>query len=100
MCVGSVAVYEAYLLWVHINVTNQAALGEEGRTIYSATEAGLIGMTRTWPLELGCFGIPVKRLGAPADVAAAAGFFTSKEAGFVTGQALYVCGGLTVGLAH
>ena len=43
-------------------------------------------------------GIPVKRLGAPADVAQAVSFFLDKKSGFITGQTLYVCGGLTVGL--
>ena len=44
-------------------------------------------------------GIPVKRMGAPADVAHAVAFLVDKRAGFVTGQVLYVCGGMTVGLA-
>ena len=43
--------------------------------------------------------IPVGRLGSPADVAHAVGFFLDERAGFVTGQVLYVCGGLTVGVA-
>jgi NAD(P)-dependent dehydrogenase (short-subunit alcohol dehydrogenase family) len=43
--------------------------------------------------------VPVKRVGTPADVAHAAGFFLDERAGFVTGQVLYVCGGLTVGTA-
>jgi NAD(P)-dependent dehydrogenase (short-subunit alcohol dehydrogenase family) len=43
-------------------------------------------------------GIPVGRLGEPEDVANAAGFFLDGRSGFVTGQVLYVCGGLTVGV--
>lgn len=43
--------------------------------------------------------VPVKRLGEPADVAAATDFFLSAESSFVTGQTLYVCGGMTVGVA-
>ncbi len=43
-------------------------------------------------------GIPVKRLGAPADVAQAVSFFLDTKSGFTTGQTLYVCGGLTLGL--
>jgi NAD(P)-dependent dehydrogenase (short-subunit alcohol dehydrogenase family) len=43
-------------------------------------------------------GIPVKRLGAPSDVAQAVSFFLDRRSGFITGQTLYVCGGLTVGL--
>ncbi len=42
-------------------------------------------------------GIPVKRLGTPADVAHAVRFFLSPEAGFITGQTLFVCGGASVG---
>lgn len=42
-------------------------------------------------------GVPVKRMGQPADIAHAASFFLDERAGFVTGQVLYVCGGMTVG---
>lgn len=45
-------------------------------------------------------GVPVKRLGRPQDIAHAVDFFLAKEAGFVTGQTLYVCGGLTIGNAQ
>lgn len=44
--------------------------------------------------------VPVRRMGTPADVAQAAAFFLSPDTGFVTGQTLQVCGGITVGLAH
>jgi len=37
--------------------------------------------------------IPVQRPGAPEDIAAAVSFFCSEEAGFVSGQVLYVAGG-------
>jgi 3-oxoacyl-[acyl-carrier protein] reductase len=40
--------------------------------------------------------IPLGRLGRPADVAAAIAFLCSAEAGYVTGQALHVNGGLVV----
>ena len=115
-----------------VNITSRAALGKEGRTLYGATKAGLISVTKTWALELGAEGItvnavgpgpintelfarsnppdspktraivngiPVKRIGQPEDVANAVGFFASDAASFVTGQVLYVCGGLTVGSA-
>jgi 3-oxoacyl-[acyl-carrier protein] reductase len=36
---------------------------------------------------------PVRRVGYPEDIAAAALYFASEEAGFVTGQVLYVAGG-------
>jgi NAD(P)-dependent dehydrogenase (short-subunit alcohol dehydrogenase family) len=41
--------------------------------------------------------IPVKRVGVPDDVARAVMFFAAPENGFVTGQALYVCGGTSIG---
>ena len=115
-----------------VNITSRAALGKEGRTLYGATKAGLISVTKTWALELGgdgitvnavgpgpintelfarsnppdspktraiVDGIPVRRIGEPQDVAHAVGFFASDAASFVTGQVLYVCGGLTVGNA-
>jgi 3-oxoacyl-[acyl-carrier protein] reductase len=37
--------------------------------------------------------IPVRRVGQPEDVAAVAGFLCSPEAGFVSGQVIYVAGG-------
>lgn len=43
-------------------------------------------------------GVPVKRLGTPEDIAHAAAYLLDERAGFVTGQVLYVCGGMTVGL--
>lgn len=44
-------------------------------------------------------GIPVGRLGTPADVANAVAFFADPRSGFVSGQVLYVCGGMTAGVA-
>jgi 3-oxoacyl-[acyl-carrier protein] reductase len=43
--------------------------------------------------------IPVGRVGTPEDVAGAASYFLGDGSGFVTGQTLFVCGGLTVGVA-
>ena len=111
-------------------VSSRAVLGLATRTSYSATKAGMLGMARTWALELAPFGItvnvvapgpiqtanfhsivpegspqvervaqsiPLKRLGQPDDVARAVLFFADRDAGFVTGQVLYVCGGTSVG---
>jgi 3-oxoacyl-[acyl-carrier protein] reductase len=111
-------------------VSSRAVLGLPTRTAYSATKAGMLGMARTWALELAPHGvtvnvvapgpiktanfhsiipedsaavakveaaIPVKRLGQPGDVARAVLFFADRDAGFVTGQVLYVCGGTSVG---
>ena len=41
--------------------------------------------------------IPVARMGTAEDVANAVSFFCDPRAGFVTGQTLFVCGGVTVG---
>jgi NAD(P)-dependent dehydrogenase (short-subunit alcohol dehydrogenase family) len=111
-------------------VSSRAVLGLPTRTAYSATKSGMLGMARTWALELAPHGvtvnvvapgpvqtanfhsivpegspqvakiaesIPVKRLGQPEDVARAVLFFADPDAGFVTGQVLYVCGGTSVG---
>ncbi len=112
-------------------LSSRAALGLATRTAYSATKAGMIGLARTWALELAPAGItvnvvapgpiaqtrmfhemvpegsereaklagsiPVRRLGTPDDVARAVLFFAAPEAGFITGQTLYVCGGASVG---
>jgi len=112
-------------------VSTRAVLGLARRTVYSSTKAGMLGLARTWALELGAHGItvnvvapgpveatemfheiipvdspklprivesiPVKRLGRPEDVARAVLFFVAPEAGFVTGQTLFVCGGTSVG---
>lgn len=112
-------------------MSTRAVVGLEKRTVYSATKAGLIGMGRTWALELAGDGItvnmiapgpiedtemfhdviprdselsrtvagrvPVGRLGTPSDVSRAVMFFLDDEAGFVTGQTLFVCGGTSLG---
>jgi 3-oxoacyl-[acyl-carrier protein] reductase len=41
-------------------------------------------------------GILVKRVGTPDDIARAVLFFLGRDAGYVTGQALFVCGGTSV----
>jgi len=40
--------------------------------------------------------VPIGRIGEPEDVANAVAFFMAEQAGFVTGQVLYVCGGVTL----
>ena len=39
---------------------------------------------------------PIKKIGEPADIAAAAAFLCSDEAGYITGQTLYVDGGAKI----
>lgn len=43
--------------------------------------------------------IPVQRLGQPEDVAHGVASLLDDRAGFITGQTLYICGGMTVGLS-
>ena len=43
--------------------------------------------------------IPAQRMGQPSEVAHLVASFLDPRAGFVTGQVIYVCGGMTVGLA-
>jgi len=112
-------------------ISSRAVLGLAKRTAYASTKAGMLGLARTWALELAPHGvtvnvvapgpieetemfdgvlpkdsprraalaqsIPVRRLGRPEDVARAVAFFVDPDAGFVTGQTLYVCGGTSVG---
>lgn len=44
--------------------------------------------------------VPVKRVGQPEDVAHATSFLLHRDSGFVTGQILYVCGGVTISSVH
>ncbi len=99
-------------------------IGNPGQANYSASKAGMIGLTRTLSKELisrgvtvnavapGFIGsemtaelgevvlaeakkrIPAKRLGEAEDVAAAVLFLASKDAGYITGQTLVVDGGI------
>jgi NAD(P)-dependent dehydrogenase (short-subunit alcohol dehydrogenase family) len=48
-------------------ISSRAALGAQGRTAYSATKAGIIGMGRTWALELAPHGITVNMV-APGPI--------------------------------
>jgi len=113
-----------------VNLSSRAALGKVNRSAYSATKAGVVGMSRTWALELARLAItvnviapgpidtemfrtatpaadprtqalidsiPVGRVGAPSDIAHAAAYLLDERAGFMTGQVMYIDGGLTVG---
>lgn len=43
--------------------------------------------------------IPLRRMGSPSEVAHIVASLLDTRAGFITGQVIYVCGGMTVGLA-
>jgi len=99
--------------------------GNAGQSNYSASKAGLIGFTKSVAQELGSRNIrcnaiapgyietemtaklseevrkewaaqiPLRRGGKPEDVAQACIFFASDLSGYVTGQVLSVCGGMS-----
>ena len=50
-----------------VNMSSRAALGKGERIVYSATKAGMIGMTRTWALELARHGVTVNAI-APGPI--------------------------------
>ncbi|MBM3647073.1 MAG: SDR family oxidoreductase [Alphaproteobacteria bacterium] len=61
-------------------ISSRAALGAQGRTAYSATKAGIIGMGRTWALELAPHGITVNMV-APGPIHGTAMFHDIVPAG-------------------
>ena len=108
-----------------INISSVVGLrGNAGQANYSASKAGLIGMSKSMAKELASRGvtvnvvapgfittdmtaalpqaaqeallatIPMKRLGAPEDVARAVAFFAGEESAYLTGQVLCVDGGV------
>ena len=109
-----------------INITSVSGLiGNPGQTNYSASKAGLIGLTRSLSRELAgrkvtinavapgfiesdmtaALGdsimdqvkkqIPAKRVGTAEEVASAVLFLASKSASYITGHVLTVDGGMT-----
>lgn len=109
-----------------VNVTSYTGLhGNIGQANYAAAKAGIIGFTKATAKELASFGvtvnaispnaetrmidsiptdvraaveaaIPMGRFGEPSEMAAAAAFLASAEAGYVTGVVLPVDGGLAM----
>jgi len=111
-----------------VNTSSIASLGNVGQANYAASKGGVISLTRTLALELASSGItvncvapgavmtpmletvpdelrakfieriPLGRFGAPDDVAAAHLFFCSDDAAYITGQVLFIDGGMSVGM--
>jgi 3-oxoacyl-[acyl-carrier protein] reductase len=98
--------------------------GNAGQTNYAAAKAGLIGFSKSLAREVGSRGItvntvapgfidtdmtralpeeqksallqqiPLGRLGAPEEIAAAVGFLASPAAAYITGETIHVNGGM------
>ena len=108
-----------------VNISSVVGVyGNAGQVNYSASKAGVIGMTKSYAKELGSRGvtcnavapgfidtdmtavlpedvkeklkstIALGRLGTPEDIANAVAFLASDEASYVTGQVLEVSGGM------
>lgn len=105
-----------------INMTSTAALmGSSGQVAYSASKAGIIGMTQSLALEVAARNItvnaiapgfiytdmtkdlpleeilkmiPMRRLGNPDEIAGLVQYLISEDASYITGQVFKISGGL------
>lgn len=107
-----------------INISSVSALlGTAGQCNYAASKAGVIALTKATARELAArnincnaiapgfistdmtaeledkyiSSIPLKRAGAPEDVAALAVFLASKASDYITGEVIRIDGGLAIG---
>jgi 3-oxoacyl-[acyl-carrier protein] reductase len=108
-----------------INISTDGASGHAGAVSYGASKHALESYSRAAAWELGPYGItvnvvapgpvqtgwitakleeallpgiPLRRIGAPEDIADAVVFLASDQARWITGQVLYVGGGQVMGL--
>jgi 3-oxoacyl-[acyl-carrier protein] reductase len=63
-------------------------------TAMTAATAQRLGVTPEQAQQMAAEQIPVRRVGQPEDIAAVIAFLASDDAGYVSGQTLYVNGGL------
>ncbi|NOV04205.1 SDR family oxidoreductase [Paenibacillus sp. LMG 31457] len=109
---------------IHIG-SEVVQIGNANFSSYVTAKSAMVGMTRSWASELGPHGIrvnliapgwipverhegistegysagvPLGRVGEPADIANAVVFLASPESAFITGQCLSVNGGNTFGI--
>lgn len=111
-----------------VNTSSIGALGNIGQANYAASKAGVIGLTKSLALEWARFNInvncvapggtktqmtdgipekimegllsriPMRRLAEPEEIAKTHLFFVSDDANYITGQVLFVDGGISVGV--
>ncbi len=111
-----------------VNISSRAWLGNNrGQSNYTASKAGIVGLTRVLALELGKYNVnvnavapglidtpltqklpekvlqnlidaqPTKKIGKPEDIANVVSFLLSDESDFITGQIIHVDGGRSIG---
>jgi len=116
-----------------VNIASRSSLGAAQQTVYAASKAAVVGLTKSWAEELAADGItvnavgpgpietdmlnkvygkdspaynayrdriPVQRFGTVDDISHGVSFFMDERSSFVTGQVLYICGGVTIGRAN